>query len=58
MVAGTRVSATATATKMPSAPGIPNGWKWGSRVKLRHAMAPAIVTPEAKTTFATELNAV
>jgi hypothetical protein len=47
------VSATATAANMPAAHGTPMVWKMGNRVKLRHNIAPAIVTPEAKTTLAT-----
>jgi hypothetical protein len=33
---------------------MPRVWKEGSRVKLRQKTAPAIVKPDAKTTFATE----
>src|SRR5262249_23491414 len=53
--AGISVRATATATTMPTAHGTPKVWKGGSRVKLRLKTAPAIVKPEAKTTFATPL---
>ena len=52
-MAGTSVRATATATRIPNAQGTPKGWKKGRRVKLRQKIAPAIVTPEAKTTLAT-----
>ena len=48
--AGTSVSATATATSMPTAHGAPMVWKIGNRVKLRQYVAPAIVKPEAKIT--------
>lgn len=37
---------------MPSAAGMPRLWKYGSRVKLRHATAPATVSPEPSTMWA------
>jgi hypothetical protein len=51
--AGTNVSATETATSIPTAHGTPRVWNSGIRVKLRQKTAPAIVKPEAKTTGAT-----
>ena len=51
--AGTRVSATATATSTPTEQGMARVLKIGSRVKVRQNNAPAMVTPEARTTFAT-----
>ena len=48
ITAGTSVSATATATIMPTAQGMPRVWKYGIRAKLRQNVAPAIVKPEAK----------
>ncbi len=53
MTAGTSVSATATATSMPTAQGTPMVWKYGIRQKLRQKVAPAIVRPDASTTWAT-----
>ena len=51
--AGTRVTATATATNRPTAEGMPMLWKIGIRVTLRHSIAPAMVKPLPKTTGAT-----
>ena len=45
------MTATATATNIPTAHGTPSGWKYGSRVKRRQKSAPAIVKPEATTTL-------
>lgn len=42
----------ATATSMPTAQGTPMVWKYGIRVKLRQNTDPAMVKPEASTTFA------
>ena len=43
---------------MPSASGTPNVWKYGSRVKLRQNVAPAIVRPEPTMTCAVPPNIV
>ncbi|GFG66397.1 hypothetical protein MKUB_38870 [Mycobacterium kubicae] len=56
--AGPKVSAAATATSIPTAQGIPIVWKYGSRVKLRQYIAPAIVRPEPRTTCAVPWNMV
>ena len=53
MTAGIRVSATATATSMPIAQGAPTVWKTGNRAKLRQYVRPAMVRPDARTTWAT-----
>ena len=50
--AGARVSAAATATSMPIASGMPSVWKYGSRVKCRQNVAPAMVRPEPRMTWA------
>jgi hypothetical protein len=52
MRAGPSVSAIATTITMPTASGKPIVWKYGSRVKCRHSVAPAMVRPEASTTWA------
>ena len=52
MSAGPRVSAAATTIVMPIDSGMPMVWKYGSRVKCRHSVAPAIVRPDASTTCA------
>ena len=46
--AGARVNAATTATRTPIPAGMPRLWKYGSRVKVRHSTAPAIVRPEPK----------
>lgn len=48
-IAGPRVSAAKRATRMPNAAGMPRLWKYGRRVKLRQATAPATVSPDPKT---------
>ncbi len=48
-IAGPRVSAANSATRMPNAAGMPRLWKYGKRVKLRQATAPATVSPEPNT---------
>ncbi len=58
MMAGPRVSATSTATTIPAASGTPSVWNQGSRVKVRQNVAPAIVMPEASTTWAVPRNMV
>ena len=50
--AGPSVSAAITATSVPTAHGTPRLWKYGSRVKLRQYIAPAMVSPEPSTTWA------
>ena len=50
--AGPNVSATATATSIPTAHGMPMVWKYGIRAKLRQNVAPAIVKPEPRMTCA------
>ncbi|CFE40578.1 Uncharacterised protein [Mycobacterium tuberculosis] len=50
--AGPSVSAAKTATSMPIAMGAPSVSKYGSRAKLRQYMAPAMVKPEPKITWA------
>ena len=46
------VSAAMTATSMPMASGMPRVWKYGSRVKCRQKVAPAMVRPEPRMTCA------
>ena len=46
------VSAAMTATSMPIANGMPRVWKYGSRVKCRQKVAPAMVSPEPRMTWA------
>ena len=58
MTAGPRVSAAATMTTMPIAIGMPSVWKYGSRVKCRQNVAPAIVRPEPRMTCAVPWNIV
>ena len=48
--AGAIVSAATTATSMPIANGMPNDWKYGSLVKCRQNVAPAMVRPEPRMT--------
>ena len=55
---GPNVIATKISTSMPSASGTPNVWKYGSRVKLRQNVAPAIVRPEPTMTCAVPPNIV
>ena len=50
--AGAMVNAATTATIMPIASGRPRLWKYGSRVKCRQNVAPAIVRPEPRITCA------
>ena len=50
--AGAMVSAAMTATSMPMASGMPRVWKYGSRVKCRQKVAPAMVRPEPRMTCA------
>ncbi len=50
ITAGPSVSAAMTATSMPTAHGTAMVWNYGSRVKLRHSIAPAMVRPEPSTT--------
>ncbi|CNH12841.1 Uncharacterised protein [Mycobacterium tuberculosis] len=50
--AGPSVSAAKTATSVPTEHGTPRLWKYGSRVKLRQYIAPAMVKPEPNTTCA------
>ncbi|PQM45924.1 hypothetical protein C1Y40_03915 [Mycobacterium talmoniae] len=58
IAAGPSVSATATPTKMPTAQGTPRVWKYGIRVKLRQYVAPAMVRPEPRITWAVPWNMV
>ena len=58
ITAGPRVSAAMTATKVPTAQGTPMVWKYGSRVKVRHSIAPAMVSPDPSTTWAVPRNIV
>ncbi len=51
-IAGAMVNAATTATSMPTARGTPRLWKYGSRVKCRQNVAPAIVRPEPRITCA------
>ena len=52
MIAALSVSAAKTPTVMPIASGTPSDWKYGSLVKLRQKVAPAMVRPEPSTTWA------
>src|SRR3954466_3128666 len=54
--AGPSVTAMATTTTMPIATGAPMVAKYGSRVKLRQYVAPAIVRPDPTMTGATDVN--
>ena len=58
MIAGPSVSAARTPTVMPIASGTPSDWKYGSLVKLRQNVAPAMVRPEPSTTWAVPPNMV
>ncbi len=58
MIAGPSVSAANTPTTMPIASGTPSVWKYGSLVKLRQKVAPAMVRPEPNTTCAVPRNMV
>ena len=51
-IAGAIVSAATTAISMPIASGMPRLWKYGSRVKCRQKVAPAMVRPEPRITCA------
>ena len=50
ITAGPSVNAAMTATSMPTAHGTAMVWNHGSRVNLRHSIAPAMVRPEPSTT--------
>lgn len=52
-IAGASVSAAAMITKTEIAQGKPMVLKYGSVVKLRHMVAPAIVKPEPRMTCET-----
>ena len=52
MIALPRVSAVITTTLIPIANGTPRVWKYGSLVKLRQKVAPAMVNPDPRTTCA------
>ncbi|CDO08301.1 hypothetical protein BN977_03120 [Mycolicibacterium cosmeticum] len=52
MIAGPRVRAQNTSVTMPTANGMPRDWKYGSLVKCRQNVAPAMVIPEPRITCA------
>ena len=54
--AGPIVSAAASVTSTPRAAGIPRVWKYGNRVKYRHATAPAMVSPDPMMTCTVPRN--
>ena len=56
ITAGPRVSAANTTTIMPTASGIPSDRKYGSRVKCRQNVAPAIVKPDPRITWTVPWN--
>ena len=56
IIAGPRVSATATAVSMPTAHGTPRLWKYGIRVRDRQNAAPAMVSAEPRMTCAVPPN--
>jgi hypothetical protein len=56
--AGPSVNATNTPTVIPTASGMPNVWKYGSRVNDRQKVAPAMVMPDPSTTWAVPWNIV
>ncbi|SHW34782.1 Uncharacterised protein [Mycobacteroides abscessus subsp. abscessus] len=57
-IAGASVRAAATITRMTSAHGTPIDRKSGSRVRLRHRVAPTIVRPDPRITCETPEYAV
>ena len=46
----------ATTMVIPIASGMPMVWKYGRRVKCRQNVAPAMVRPDASTTWAVPWN--
>ena len=58
MTAVISMTPASTTTTMPIASGTPRVWKYGSRVKLRQNVAPAMVRPEPSTTCAVPWNIV
>ena len=58
MTAGPNVRAASTATTMPMDSGIPSDTKYGSLVKCRQNVAPAMVRPEPSATCAVPWNMV
>jgi hypothetical protein len=55
-IAAASVSEAARTTSSPTEHGAPRLSKYGSRQKLRHAIAPATVRPDPTITWAVPLN--